>query len=85
MIPQILSRITSNKHTSIAGAVYAGLSVIGHISATWWPTHTAQITDTVKTLKEFCVVYGLALSGEIKPNGLNGTNGTTPQTDPPKP
>ncbi len=81
MIAPMFSRIISNKHTSIAGAVYGGLSVVGHVSATWWPAHTAQINDTVKTLKEFCVVYGLALSGEVKPNGTNGT----PPTDPPKP
>src|SRR5882724_1373057 len=70
----LLQRFMANKHTTGAALVYGVVTLLGQISAIWFPEHLTQINGTLDKIKEFAVIYGFAMAGDsgrkdIPPDG----------------
>lgn len=59
-----LQSLLANKHTSGAALVYALASGLGHVAGVWFPEHKAQLEETIQTIKELCITYGLVSAGD---------------------
>lgn len=60
----MIKTLLANKHTSTAAAVYAVVSVLGHIANIWFPTHTVQVDSTIQVVKEACIGWGMLMAGD---------------------
>lgn len=66
MITQFVTNALSNKHTTIAAAIYAagkwGCKLVG----IWWPGHQAQLDSTADLLETVGVFYLGAAAGDAQ-------------------
>ncbi len=60
----MIKTLLANKHTSTAAAIYAIVSVLGHIANIWMPEHTAQVDSTIQVIKEACIGWGMLMAGD---------------------
>ena len=60
----MIKTLLANKHTSTAAAVYAIISVLGHIANIWFPSHTTQVDSTIQVIKEACIGWGMLMAGD---------------------
>ena len=61
---QLLQNVWKNKHTNIAGLVYALAKFGVPFLKIWFPNRVAQLDQTANTLEGFAVFYGLAMAGD---------------------
>ncbi len=71
----------ANKHTSVAGLIFAACFAVGKIGPIWFPAHAQQINDTVSALKELAAAYGFLMAGDSSGQAqLSPPNPTTTGT-----
>jgi len=64
IIPQLITRAVSNKHTSISGLVYLVAKFGAELLSQWWPTHAEQFKNSANIVEGFAVSYGLLMAGD---------------------
>lgn len=62
----MLNRVLSNKHTSFAATVVVFGEALSQLAKVWWPSHQAQVDETVRIIQKAAVGYGLYMAGDAK-------------------
>lgn len=59
-------RLMANKHTSCAALCYGVCFALAKIGTIWFPEYEHKIDASLSAVKDFAVVYGLALGADAK-------------------
>lgn len=74
----ILSRLLSNKHTLVAGIIYALFAkVIPGIGTIWFPHFADQFKATAEQVEQYALIYAMMMSGESSKTLKSGDAITT--------
>lgn len=90
-IEGVVSKLWENKHTSVAGGIYAFAEFVIPILQKWWPAKYDALEASKNPLKSLAIFYGFVMAGDAKQSAPASGEGPTaantanaPAVQPPK-